>query len=244
MIRTCTACLCVMAVLASCWPADTTITGSGRLTREERTVQPFSGVVLTGSGHLFITRADKPALTIEAEDNIIEHLSSEVHDGTLTLGRHWTDENNGNLRIHHREPINYYLNVTDLAQISVAGSGSIESTEPIVTPSLTVSIRGSGDVTLDLETIKVTTEIAGAGDARFEGTTDHQDIFISGSGDYDAPRLQSKTAHIVINGSGDVDVAVADDLDVNIAGSGTVTYRGQPAIHSQVFGSGKLVKRD
>jgi hypothetical protein len=50
---------------------------------------------------------------------------------------------------------------------------------------------------------------------------------------------------IRISGSGDVEVNVKESLEANISGSGSVTYRGNPAhVNSHSSGSGKVRKMD
>jgi hypothetical protein len=62
------------------------ITGSGNLIAESREVSGFDGVSHTGIGRVIITQGDHELLTIEADDNLIEYITSEVKNGTLELG--------------------------------------------------------------------------------------------------------------------------------------------------------------
>jgi hypothetical protein len=68
-------------------------------------------------------------------------------------------------------------------------------------------------------------------------------VKISGSGDVKAFGFDAKKADITISGSGNVEVNVAESLEVVISGSGNILYKGSPAvINSQISGSGKLIK--
>ncbi len=53
-----------------------TIQGSGDVITESRDVSGFDSVSLTGIGRVIITQGDKESLTIEADDNLLEYITS------------------------------------------------------------------------------------------------------------------------------------------------------------------------
>ena len=91
--------------------------GSGDLVTETREVSGFSEIRLDGAGRLMITQGDTESLEIQAEDNIIGELTSEVRGQTLVLG--FQDQF---LRstIIPTEGITYTLTVIDLYQTEMA----------------------------------------------------------------------------------------------------------------------------
>ena len=110
--------------------------------------------------------------------------------------------------------------------------------------SLESDVSGSGKVVLDA-TIDNTADfgISGSGKIEARGQADRVKTNISGSGKVLAADLQTKSCEVRISGSGDVEINVADELDANISGSGSVSYRGNPKkINSHAAGSGKVRK--
>src|SRR5437588_11641926 len=74
-------------LLAGCTaPASTTIRGSGNVITTHRDVSGFSEVALLGTGTLTITQTGSEALTIEAEDNIMPKIKTEVTNNRLMIG--------------------------------------------------------------------------------------------------------------------------------------------------------------
>ena len=57
--------------------------GSGNVTKEGRTLQNFTEVVLSEEGDLFIDIGEQEQLIIEAEDNLQEYLIAEVQNDIL-----------------------------------------------------------------------------------------------------------------------------------------------------------------
>jgi Putative auto-transporter adhesin, head GIN domain len=107
-----------------------------------------------------------------------------------------------------------------------------------------VAVSGSGSVTMSkIATAALSTNISGSGSVTASGTAEDQNLKISGSGRFQAEQLTSKTVKVDISGSGVASVRASDVLDIQMSGSGTVTYTGDPKqVTQQVSGSGKVIK--
>src|SRR5215212_10038498 len=201
------------AALAAC----SITTGSGNVASETRTVSGFTKIDLSGAGDVIIEQNGTEALTIEAEDNLIPKLTSEVVNGTLRLGE------KSNLTIHLTKPVTYRVSMKDVSGLMISGSGTVTAST-ITAPSLAVDLSGSGKITVG-------------------GTVEQQDLRISGSGEYQAKDLQTKVASAEISGSGNATVTVSDKLDAELSGRGQLTYYGNPPqVTREVSGSGRVTK--
>jgi hypothetical protein len=207
----------VVLVIACLLTACTVITGSGRVATEDREVSGFTRVDLAGNGEVTVTQGEAESLTVEADDNVLPALTSEVSDSTLKLGT------KQGTTVRSTTPIRYRVTVKDLTGISLSGSGSFTAQN------------------IDVRALRV--DISGSGMATIGGAADEQDIRLSGSGRYEAAELRSQRVTAAISGSGEVAVAVSGELTVDISGSGTVTYSGDPKINQSISGSGRLIKK-
>jgi Putative auto-transporter adhesin, head GIN domain len=205
-----------LAVVISACSSTTgsAVTGSGNLRTESRDVGGFSTIELTGSGNVIIEQTGTESLSIEAEDNLLPDLTSDVSSGTLELG---TTEGTD---LQPTLPITYRVTVHDLAGLQMSGSGSVTAAG-ITTSAISIDISGSGDVTL-------------------AGTADDQTVTISGSGNYRAGDLATRNSTAAISGSGTITVDASDVLEAEISGSGDVSYIGDPQISQDISGSGEL----
>ena len=211
------------------------VRGSGNVTTEERQVSGFTGVALSGSGHLIIEEGESEGLRVEAEDNLLPYIVTEVKGGVLELGQR------PNVNLWPRQPINFYLTITNLESLVVSGSGQAEAPE-LAADRFNLVISGSGDAKLDsLDTQDLTVRISGSGKVDIGGgNADKQDVDISGSGKYAAPDLNSTDAQVHISGSGSATMRVSENLNVVVSGSGDVQYYGRPRVQQTVSGSGKV----
>ncbi|UCC64765.1 MAG: DUF2807 domain-containing protein, partial [Anaerolineae bacterium] len=62
------------------------VRGSGRMATESREVGDFDRVSLTSSGEVILIQGDGRSLTVETDDNVMQHVTTRVSGGTLTLG--------------------------------------------------------------------------------------------------------------------------------------------------------------
>ncbi len=222
-------CLGLAVMLSGC------TVGSGEIITQTRSVEGFDEIDLRGSGEVRITVDGTESLTIEAEDNIIDHLTSDVSGSTLILG---VDR-----PITPTEDIIYTVTMASLEGIEISGSGAIEVSE-FTTEDFAVDVSGSGAASItDVAAETVFVRISGSGAVAITGDADTLDLSISGSGSFDGDRLTTDTGDVDISGSGSATVNVKEILDVQVSGSGNVEYVGDPSVSVDSSGSGSVSRR-
>ena len=230
--------LALLAVLALITAACSDIIGergSGNLITETREVSGFDAIDLAGEGRLDIVFGDTETLVIEAEDNLMPLLTSEVEGGTLVLGS--TES------IDPTEDIVYSVTAVGLDRIRLSGSGDIVAPDAEGT-RMTIELTGSGSVFLtDMDVDTVDAEISGSGDIELSGVAAQLEAAIPGSGSLNAEALSTDEADVSISGSGDAVVNVSEQLVADISGSGSIEYVGSPTVDSNVSGSGSIEPR-
>lgn len=226
--------LSFVLLLAACDGVGGIRRGSGNVITEERDVSGFDQIQVTGSGMAEVIQGETESLVIEAEDNVMPTIESEVRDGVLVLGQ----KANANLNI--TKPVKYTVTMIDIAGFAISGSGAISS-DSVDTSIIELAISGSGNIDItSLDGDSVEANLSGSGDVQVSGDVADQVVEISGSGKYDAADLRSATAVITIGGSGSATVWVDTTLDVTVGGSGDVSYYGDPILTQSVSGSGQV----
>ncbi|MFI5278118.1 MAG: head GIN domain-containing protein [Ktedonobacterales bacterium] len=191
-----------------------TTKGSGSVKAESRAVSGFTRVRLSGAGILNIAQTGTESLTISAEDNLLPVLTSDVSDGTLTLGVKQGQS------ISPTKPITYTLTVKQLTAFDLSGAASINAVN-IKTDTLTISCSGAGAMTIT-------------------GSAQSQSVTISGSGSYNAREFQTADSTVKISGIGSATVSASQTLNATISGAGSVTYYGSPKVSQSVSGAGSI----
>jgi hypothetical protein len=245
----------LILVLMACQLANISyINGSGKAASETRPVSHFDRVSMGGTGELTITQGNEEALTVEADDNILPYIKTEVRGNELVL--HIQE----GVSINPRSTIRYDLKVKDLNRVAISGSGKVMA-DALKVQDFSTAISGSGnmhfgkldaqDVVLDisgsgkmivdeLKAQTIESKTSGSGDYDLTGEVTKQSVTISGGGNYLSSDLKSNEAQVRISGSGDVDIWAEDTLTVTIGGSGKISYYGSPRVSQSVSGSGTI----
>jgi hypothetical protein len=215
------------------------IAGSGVVKSETRQVSDFNAIAMDYPAEVTIRQGKTASLKIEAEDNLLPQLSTEVRNGTLYLKN--TEQNWGQ-RVNPTKPVIVTINVVDLNRIQFSSAGKM-LIESLQTDSLAISVSGAGDVTMTgLETGDLNLNLSGAGNVKANGVADTLQLNISGLGNFNGEGLQSQEGDINISGAGNAQVWVERQLSASISGAGSIDYYGNPQVSERISGVGNVRK--
>lgn len=222
---------------AQWWEKGEKIKGNGKVTTLTRTTSDYEGISCAGSFDYVLVSGTEGKITIEGEENLLGYVVAEVKNNKLVV----KTEKNIDLKPSMGKTIKVTIPFRDINDIALAGSGDLTNTDPIRVSDLNVSLAGSGDIILNVETNSVKGSLAGSGNLTLKGNTNNLDANLAGSGDIHAFDLQANNTDVAIAGSGDAEVVSKENLIAIIAGSGDITYKGNPKIEkSKVIGSGSI----
>lgn len=213
MLRISAALLLATFTLTAC--IEETIKGSGNVITENRPVDRFTAIEVSGTGRLVVERTGTESLTVTADDNLISMFTSEVKNGTLYLSVAKGKRPSGSPT--------YRVTLSELRGLDISGAGSIEATK------------------LDGDALSIS--ISGAGSGNIAGRVDDLRISISGAGSFNAAELKAKRAKVTVSGAGNVTVNASDELDATVSGVGTIWYIGSPKLTSKVSGMGSIKQK-
>lgn len=220
----------LVASLSAC------IRSAGPLMTEDRDVAAFTGISLASSADVEIVQNEPYEVRVEAPDNLMPFIETEVDNGILEIRER---RNN----IWHGDRVRIFVNMDRLTQASVSGSGDLLG-RGFSARNVILDISGSGDMDLKLDADNVNASISGSGDMELEGMAINLQFSISGSGDLRGRYFSVENADANMSGSGDAFITVTEELDANLSGSGDLEYWGNPpVVNSIVTGSGDLIPR-
>jgi hypothetical protein len=208
--------------------------GSGNVISETRDVVNFKEVSLEGIGNLTIEQGNIESLTIQAEDNVMPQIKSEVNNGILHISF-----KKPFLNVIPTKDINFNLKVKNLTNINLSGAANIVSNN-LTTDQLKIVTSGAGKIKLTVNANNLDINLSGAGSIELSGKVSTQKIIISGAGNYQAKNLESKNCIVIVSGVGSAVINAIESLDVTISGVGNVNYTGNPKISQQINGVGKI----
>ncbi|MCR5039442.1 MAG: DUF2807 domain-containing protein [Bacteroidales bacterium] len=235
-----------------------TIKGNGNLVSRTFDVNAFDDMSVLLPTTVNFTVADEYTCSVRVDENIMEYLDIKV-DGRELILQKQAKHKNVNLRAS-----SFVIDITGpgLADINLAGSGTINVLSPMEREQMEVNVAGSGDIVFDqavnveiikmnvagsgdlvlndLAADKLIANVAGSGDMKVaRGTIREAEASVAGSGDI-VLTCDIENLNADIAGSGDIKARVSGTLKYGIIGSGDIGYYGNPVVNGEKVGSGQV----
>ena len=202
-----------LLLLAGCLAGER---GSGVRKTEKRELAAFTSIETTGAFEVDVTCQKPAGVEVEADDNILPLIQTEVRNGVLHVST--TKSYHSNIGIKLR------ITVPDLASIKSTGAGKFRVT----------SVKND----------KFEIDSTGAAMVTASGLSKALRVSSTGAGKIDAHDLRADKAEVTVTGAAGVEVNASDELDVTVSGAGRVVYSGNPKVNKHVSGAGQVTKKE
>ncbi len=191
-------------------------------TKEQREVEPFNAITVGSGLDVYITQDTRQRVEVEAENDVIHRIITEVKGETLHIYV------KGRFKWNFKQTRKIYVSVADLKSITANGGADVRGINEIKSELLSVSSNGGADIYLDVESRTLKLHCSGGADIKISGSTDQLTAQASGGGDINAKKLVAKYVDVSASGGGDITVYVTESLEASASGGGDVYYSGSP----------------
>lgn len=181
------------------------VKGSGNVEQQERKVESFNAIKVSGVFNIYLSQGDKELLVIEADDNLLEYIVSEVSSGTLKIGM------KNNTTIKQSKKMNVYITLINIDELVHSGVGDVKCLTP-----------------LNLTQFNITSSCVG--NFNLKGTSENLTIQNSGVGNINAFEFEAQHCTLANSGVGNVNVNASEELRITNSGVGNVSYMGDAKI--------------
>lgn len=189
------------------------VKGSGVSATERRDLSDFTAVDVGGVFQVEITAQKDFGVEIEADDNLMEYIKTEVRGGVLKIR---TEK-----KISTRNAIRIRISAPAIERLDVSGAAKVGL----------VDLKG-GDLTIDS---------SGASKVTATGEAAKLVVDVSGASKIDASGLQAATASVDASGASRVNVNVTGELRSDASGASKITYHGTPSsVVTKTSGAAKV----
>lgn len=214
---TCGSLLLALAFISGChFHIGDSVTGSGVRKTEKRELPTFNAINTEGAFSVEATSQKPASFEIEADDNILPLIQSEVRNGVLYLKS----------EKRYQSPKGVFVRITlpELSKIEATGASKFR-------------VQGLKNEHFEIHT-------TGASTITAAGETKDLEIHTTGAGLVDAHSLHATKANVSSTGAAKVDVYASDQLDASVSGVGNVTYSGNPkVVNKNTTGAATVSKR-
>jgi len=210
------------------------VRGDGNVVKEERNVKEFNEIQVSGAYMVYLTQGSKEELIIEADENLMDLITTKVVDGKLKI------YNKKDIRCSKK--MNIYLTFVEIDELSVSGAVDIEGTNKFTLNELSLNVSGAAEIFLDIELKELDAELSGASEFEIRGFAKEVVIEISGASELDASDFKVEEMQIEISGAADAKVFATESLEINASGASNIKYRGNPSINQRASGASSIRK--
>jgi Putative auto-transporter adhesin, head GIN domain len=214
---------------------------TGKTIRIEREVNDLCYINLSNNVNLILTQDSFCSLSVEAGENIIDKVITEVSGNSLYI----RNENKCNWLRSYDKEINVYLSVSNIDSIDYNSSGVIISTNTILNDTLSINVEeGCGSIDMEINVYKAVLNLHyGTVDFKISGKSKLAYIFNASYGPIHCHNLNSTFTYINNQGTNDCYVRASHTLEATIEFLGNIYYYGNPSfIKKNITGQGELIK--
>ncbi|MDM7923760.1 MAG: head GIN domain-containing protein [Pyrinomonadaceae bacterium] len=189
------------------------VKGSGNVVTENRQLSNFTSIEAGGIFNVQVTAQKEFSVQVEADDNILPLIKTEVLNGKLVIS--------SETRFRSSNRIVVRVTAPDISRVDMSGASKLD-----------LNNVKNGELTLGT---------SGASKATVSGETALLRIDVSGASKVDASGLRAENAKIDASGASKALVNVAGDLKASASGASKINYSGTPRnIEKETNGASKV----
>lgn len=230
-----TAMLVLLFITSSCFiDGMTGIRGNGDVVSEDRTISKDFDVIKVQQGiHLYLTQGNSTDLNVEADENIIDLLITEVKNNELKI---YFEKN-----VYRAKARNVYLTARSISEIRTSSGASVKSENTLQVNSLDLDSSSGSSIKVYVNAEEITSSASSGADIDIYGKTHSFSAKASSGSSIDADKLESVDAYAKASSGANIDVNVTGKLTANASSGGDIDFEGSPTNVNKDTSSGGSV---
>ena len=194
--------------------------GSGNIIKATRQLSEFTSMSVSGSIKVEIKTGAVPSLIVEADDNIMPHVITNVSDKNLSIKLKGIN----NLR---NATVRIFLVVPTLNKISTSASAEVRSAEAIINSDKISFTASSGSlINVNVGAPSISAGASSGADIILSGRTKNLSAESSSGSRVNLFGLKSENATASASSGADIDIFASIGLNASASSGAKVNYKG------------------
>lgn len=198
---------------------------TGDIVSEIRIIKGFDKIYVEDNIKVFLTQDSVFEVKVEAGENIVPLIRTDVKDGTLYI----SNDNRCNWTRSYNKPHIVYVKMPVINWITSDCTNDIVSLNTITTPEFDVQTKNAGNIELTVNNLAVGSHMHGSGDLILHGVTGEHACDIGGTSFLRCEDLQTTYTWVHTFTTGLCYVKASNLLICKIDNVGDVFCYGNPA---------------
>lgn len=213
-------------------------TGSGNIITENRQVGGFTGIEVSNAFEVEVKIGAAEAVRIEADDNIMKYVRTEVSGNKLIIKVE-------NLHSINNTHLKAYVTMPVLNSINASSASSVKVLDVIKgNGRLSFSASSAADIEAEVEAPEVEAEASSSGTVKLNGKTKNYKASASSGSNIKSADLLSETTIVDVSSGADAAVYASVNLDAIASSGGSINYSGAANVKKNESSGGSVNKKD
>jgi hypothetical protein len=215
----------------------TGVKGNGNIQLENRTLnQSFNAIKASQGLEVYITQGNEESIVIEADENLLELIKTEVKDNELRI---YAEKNIG-----YAASKKIMVTFKEVSKITSTSGSDVISTNTITADYLELKSSSGSDMKLTVNTSTLHCDSSSGSDLKLSGNTEKLVADASSGSDIKASELMAVSSQVKATSGADITVNTAKELTADANSGGDIKYYGNPdKIHKTDSHSGSITKQ-
>ncbi len=208
--------------------------GNGIVTKDSREITgKFTAVSASEGLDVYVTQADEFKITVEADENIIDLIG--------------TDIKNGKLRIHARENIGratkkVFVSLPEVTELESSSGADLTVKNDLSADRLELGASSGSGIEINLKANNVKADASSGANIQLSGEANDLEIYASSGAGIKAKDLSVKTCNAQVSSGADISINVSDALIADASSGGNISYSGEANVEQKKSVSGSVRK--
>lgn len=203
---------------------------------ENRTVDAFNSIEISGNIELELQQDSVKKFTISASEQLLPYIKTEVRDGKLSI---YTN------KVFLNRRVKVFVANDSVFALRANGASHIKVLNELKTSKLSLELTGASQAHMIVDVVgHLDAEVNGASYADIDGKAGSVDVEASGASKIDADQLISTKVTVEASGASNARVFASETVDADASGASRIECTGSPKNinRSENMGSNVTIK--
>lgn len=209
------------------------VEGNGNITTQKRPVNESFQSVSVGYGlELILEQSSQTTITVEADENLMKHIKTEVRDGELVITSD-ANINSSTARVIVSMPV--------IEAIVSSSSANVKGKNIIKSDNLELSSSSAGTMEVTVDVKSLSCDTSSSGTIKVSGKTGTLETEVSSGSHIDAKGLTARSIISSASSGGSSIVNPTESLTAEASSGGSINYVNTPSrLNKQVSSGGSV----
>ncbi|MDX9883551.1 MAG: head GIN domain-containing protein [Prolixibacteraceae bacterium] len=190
--------------------------------RRNRETKPFHAIKVSTGIDLYLSQGDIEKIVVEAGNDIIDNLVTEVHDGVLKIYMNksfiwkWNVERK------------VYVTFRELDMLTADSGSDVESQGLLQVKNLKIDASSGSDIDMEIQAEQLSVNTSSGSDTELKGTAGYLKASSSSGSDLNAGELKVKVCEVSASSGSDATIYVTERIKASASSGADIRCLGNP----------------